>query len=97
MRIDDETIDYLSSLSKLDLSISEREDRKNDLKEALDYIEKLNELNTDNVLESSRPFSVVNNFREDLPRKEFDKEVFLKNAPRKKDNYFKVIKILDEQ
>ena len=97
MNINDETINYLSSLSKLELGKAEKDDRKKDLKEVLDYIEKLNELNTENVSEMSRPFSDLINYREDLQKKEFHKEIFLRNAPHRKNDYFKVIKILDEK
>jgi aspartyl-tRNA(Asn)/glutamyl-tRNA(Gln) amidotransferase subunit C len=97
MDIDNKTIAYLSSLSKLKLTDSEKEHRKNDLKEVLDYIERLNALDTNGVLEMSKPYSDFNNFREDLAEKEFDKEVFLANAPKRKEDYFKVVKILDSE
>ena len=44
--ISDETIEYVGILAKLELSDEERERAKKDMGEMLDYIDKLNELDT---------------------------------------------------
>ena len=44
--ITDETIDYVAILAKLELSDAEREQAKKDMGRMLDYIDKLNELDT---------------------------------------------------
>ena len=48
-KITDETIDYVGILAKLKLSEQEREDAKADMQKMLDYIDKLNELDTAGV------------------------------------------------
>ena len=50
MRISDETIDYVGILAKLDLDEQEKEQAKTDMGNMLDYIDKLNELDTDGVV-----------------------------------------------
>ena len=49
MTITDETIDYVGILAKLELSQEEKEQAKKDMSDMLDYVSKLNELNTDGV------------------------------------------------
>jgi len=49
MVITDETIEYVGILAKLELSDEAREQAKKDMSNMLDYVSKLNELDTDNV------------------------------------------------
>ena len=63
--ISDETIDYVGILAKLDLSPEEKEAAKKDMGRMLDYIDKLNELDTTGVEPMSHVFPVCNVFRGD--------------------------------
>ena len=63
--ISDETIEYVGILAKLSLSEEEREQAKKDMGRMLDYIDKLNELDTTGVEPMSHVFAVRNVFRED--------------------------------
>ena len=63
--ISDETIDYVGILAKLELSSEEKEQAKKDMGRMLDYIDKLNELDTEGVEPMSHVFPVSNVFRED--------------------------------
>ena len=65
MVITDETIDYVGILAKLELSDEEKEQAKKDMSDMLDYVSKLNELDTENVEAMSHTFSYNNVFRED--------------------------------
>ena len=88
--ISDETIEYVGILAKLELSEEERERAKKDMGEMLDYIDKLNELDTTGVEPMSHAFSVNNVFREDVVTNMDDRENMLKNAPEEKDGSYKV-------
>ena len=46
-KISDETIEYVGILAKLELSGQEKEDAKADMEKMLDYIDTLNELDTE--------------------------------------------------
>ena len=52
--ISDETIEYVGILAKLELSDEEKEAAKKDMGRMLDYIDKLNELDTTGVEPSAR-------------------------------------------
>lgn len=106
-KIDDATIEYVGILAKLELSESEREDAKKDMGRMLDYIDKLNELDTDGVEPMTHIFPVTNVFREDTVRGAAasdnaamengsdDRENTLKNAPEQKNGAFKVPKTVE--
>lgn len=93
--ISDETIDYVGILAKLELSQEEKEQAKKDMGSMLDYIDKLNELDTTGVEPMSHVFPVHNVFREDIVRNEDDRENILKNAPEEKNGAFMVPKTFD--
>jgi len=90
--IDDETIEYVGILSKLELSEQEKNNAKKDMVEMLDYIDELNELDTTGVEPMSHVFPVNNIFREDVITNGDDRENIIKNAPEAKDGAFKVPK-----
>ena len=93
--ISDETIDYVGILAKLELSEDEKEQAKKDMGSMLDYIDKLNELDTTGIEPMSHVFSVQNVFREDIVTNGDDRENILKNAPAQKDDMFIVPKTFD--
>lgn len=93
--ISDETIEYVGILAKLELSEAEKEQAKKDMGSMLDYIDKLNELNTDGVEPMSHVFPVQNIFREDVVTNKDDRENILANAPERKDGSFKVPKTVE--
>ena len=86
--IDDEMIEYVGILAKLDLNEEEREQAKHDMGRMLDYIDKLNELDTTGVEPMSHVFEVENVFREDEVTNGDGHEATLKNAPREKEDSF---------
>lgn len=88
--ISDETIEYVGILAKLELSGEEREQAKKDMGRMLDYIDKLNELDTTGVEPMSHVFPVNNVFREDVVENRDDRKNMLKNAPEQKDGTYVV-------
>lgn len=93
--ISDETIEYVGILAKLELSESEKEQAKKDMGDMLDYIDKLNELDTSAVEPMSHVFPLDNVFREDVVENGDDRENILKNAPEEKDGSFAVPKTVE--
>lgn len=93
--ISDETIEYVGILAKLELNDEEKEQAKSDMASMLDYIDKLNELDTDGVEPMSHVFPVNNVFREDVVTNGDDRENILKNAPEEKNGMFNVPKTFD--
>ena len=93
--ISDETIEYVGILAKLELSDEEKEQAKKDIGRMLDYVDKLNELDTSDVEPMSHVFPVHNVFREDVVTNGDEHEQTLANAPEAKDGAFKVPKTVE--
>ena len=93
--ISDETMEYVGILAKLELSAGEKEAARTDMGRMLDYIDKLNELDTSGVEPMSHIFPVNSVFREDVVTNGDDRDNILKNAPEKKDGSFKVPKTVE--
>ena len=93
--ISDETIEYVGILAKLELSDEEKEAAQKSMGEMLDYIDKLNELDTTGVEPMSHVFPVQNVFREDDVTNGDESDKTLQNAPGEKDNMFVVPKTFD--
>lgn len=93
--ISDETIEYVGILAKLELSPEEKEEARRDMARMLDYIDKMNELDTEGVEPMSHVFPLTNVFREDVVRDGGGRELVLANAPEQKDGAFKVPKTVE--
>ena len=87
-KISDETIEYVGILAKLELSEQEKEEAKTDMEKMLDYIDTLNELDTEGVEPMSHVFPVQNVFREDVVTNGNQREQMLSNAIQEKDGMF---------
>lgn len=93
--INDETIEYVGILAKLELSDEEKEQAKKDMTNMLNYIDMLNELDTKDVEPVTNIFDYGNVFRQDVVINKDDRDNILANAPAKKDGAFKVPKTVD--
>ena len=90
--IDDEIIDYVGILAKLELSEEEKKQAAKDMGRMLDYIDKMDELDTDQAEPLTHIFPVRNVFREDVVTNGDDSGNILQNAPYAKENMFVVPK-----
>src|SRR5699024_6279062 len=91
-RIDDTVMENIEILAKLSMSEDEREEMRTELEKILDYVEKLNELDTENVEAASHIFPLENVFREDEVTNGDAQEEMLANAPVKKEGQYQVPK-----
>ena len=94
-KISDETIEYAGILAKLELSAEEKEAAKKDMGRMLDYIDLLNQLDTEGVEPMSHVFPVSNVFREDVVENGDEHEKMLANAPKVKDGMYQVPKTVE--
>lgn len=94
-RIDDEMIEYVGILSKLEISGAQIERAKKDMEKMLCYIDQLKELDTSDVEPVSHVFSVHNVFREDVVTGVDLSDELLSNAPMEQDGMFVVPKTFE--
>lgn len=93
-KITDEVMENVEILAKLELSEKEREKAAEEMEKMLQYVEKLQELNTDEVEPMPYAMSVENVFREDVVTNTDRREEMLANAPASKDGQYQVPKTI---
>lgn len=93
-QIDEETMENVCILAKLSLEGEEREKAKQEMQKMLDYVEKLQELDTNKAEPLSHIFGDKNVFREDVVTNGNAREAMLANAPKEKDGQYQVPKTI---
>ncbi len=88
--------EHIAKLARLSVTEEETVKYTEQLNSILQYVEKLNELETDNVEPLSYPIENTNVFREDIPVKSIETEAGLRNAPKKSQSHFKVPKVISQ-
>lgn len=96
MAVTKKDVEYIAALARLKFNDAELENYTHQLNDILKYVEKLNELNTDNVEPLSHPVENANVFRSDELKPSISTEEALKNAPNRTDEFFKVPKVINQ-
>lgn len=100
--LNDKEVKHIASLARIKISDKEEKDLKKDLSSILEYIDKLNEIDTTEVEPLYQTTGLVDSFRTDEPRGEFKMDEDLNNkligqAPHKKDRFLKVKSVLSHK
>jgi len=96
MEVNDELINNLALLARLEFNDEERIEIKNDLQKMIAFIDKLNELDTTGVEPILHMSDNVNTLREDEIKGSISREEAFKNAPLHDDRFFKVPKVINK-
>ena len=94
MEVNDALIDNLASLARLHFSEGEKQEIKSDLQRMIEFIDKLNELNTDGIEPVLHMSDGSNVFREDEIQGSVSREEGLRNAPATDGVFFTVPKVI---
>jgi aspartyl-tRNA(Asn)/glutamyl-tRNA(Gln) amidotransferase subunit C len=86
---------YVARLARIALSEEEIARLGKQLNDILEYIGKLNEINTQTAEPMCHVLPIENVYREDEVRPSLPIEETLKNAPSRKDNFFRVPKVIE--
>ena len=95
MTIDLKTIKHISKLSRISVDEEKANKLKGDLNSIFDFIEKLNELDTDNVEPLTSIAETSLKFRTDEVKSEDIRNQILKNSPEKNEDFFVVPKVVE--
>lgn len=95
MRISSKEVEHIAMLARLKLTEEEKELFSEQLSKILDYIEKLNELDTEDVEPTSHVIPLRNVFREDRTAQSLSVDDALKNAPDRAGSFYRVPKIIE--
>ena len=95
MQITNELVRYVANLSRIKLDEKQEEKMQSELAAVIEYMEVLNQLDTENVEPLSHVFSITNVMRNDEVKPSYDRDELLKNAPDHTDETFIVPKTVD--
>ncbi len=97
MEVNDELVDKLANLARLQFNETEKQSIKTDLQKMIQFVEKLNELDTAGVEPLLHMSDGVNVLREDEAKGSIERSEGLKNAPVQDGVFFKVPKVIKKQ
>ena len=95
MSIDLKTIKHISKLSRISVDEKKAEKLASDLNSIFDFIEKLNELKTENVEPLTSVAETTLKLRTDEVKSKNLMEQIIKNSPKENEDYFVVPKVIE--
>lgn len=95
MKVDSQLVDKIATLSKLKFNDQQKEAMVHDMQRMLEFVDKLNEVDTEGVEPMIYISEAVNALRTDEVKGQISKADALKNAPQKDSDYFKVPKVIN--
>lgn len=97
MAIDNNTVDRLATLAKLEFDENSKAEMVKDLNRILSFVEKLNELDTEGVEPLVYMTDEFNILREDEVKIDITQEDALLNAPKRDSDFFRVPKVVEKK
>ena len=94
MSLSEEQVKHVAKLASLSLTEDEVSKVQGQLNEILDYIGKLDQLDTRGIESTSHVHGLVNNFRDDVVKDSYPIETALKNSADSTERGFRVPKII---
>ena len=95
MSIDKDTVKHISKLARISLDDEKINNLSKDLSSIMKFIEKLNELNTDNTIPLTSIINASLKSRKDEVKDGKIRDQILKNSPEKNEEFFVVPKVLE--
>lgn len=96
MKITDETVEHIAHLARLEFEGEEKGKIKQDLENIITFMEKLQEVDTENVEPLVFMTNEKNRLRDDVAEVTITHEEALRNAPKKDSDYFRIPKVLNK-
>lgn len=90
-------IEYVANLARIKLTKEEIKGFSGQLDDIIAYVEKLNKVDTKDTPPTTHPLPLKNVFRQDEIKESLSVDKALLNAPKKKDGFFKVPKVIEER
>ncbi len=97
MKVNNKLVEHLAHLSRLDFDDDSKEKMKFDFEKMLDFVAKLEEVDTENVEPLSYMSSELNVLREDKVEQLLTQEQALQNAPVNDTDYIRIPKVIDSK
>ncbi len=96
MKVTEEIVDHIAHLARLEFEGDKKVAIREDLERIISFMDKLQEIDTENVEPLVFMTNEVNRLREDEAIVSLSQDEVLKNAPKKDSDYFRIPKVLDK-
>ncbi len=96
MKITDEIVDHIAHLARLEFEGDKKDAIRKDLEGIISFMDKLQEVETEDVEPLIFMTKELNHLREDIPVRTVSQAEALKNAPKKDSDYFRIPKVLSK-
>jgi len=96
VKVTDDIVKHIAHLARLEFKGEELEAIKGDMEKIIDFMDKLSEIDTENVEPLIFMNENVNVLREDVSNQTLTKENALANAPKSDSDYFRIPKVLNK-
>jgi len=90
-----EEVGHVAHLARLHFNEAEQDKFTSQLNDILIYIDKLNQVDTTDIQPTTHAISLNNAFRDDVVKESLGRDLALANAPDKKENSFRVPKVIE--
>ena len=97
MKVNNKLVEHLAHLSRLDFDDDSKEKMKFDFEKMLDFVAKLEEVDTADVEPLSYMSSELNVLRDDNVEQVLTQEQALQNAPVNDTDYIRIPKVIDSK
>jgi len=94
MRITKDEIIHVANLARLEINDASLDKITEQVGHILEYVDTLNQADTNDVQGTSHAITLTNAFREDLPKDHLSNDQALSNAPEKEEGAFVVPKVV---
>lgn len=95
MKIDQEQLERIETLARLQLTEDEEDRLRDQLSQILEHVETIGELDLEDVEPLTHPLELSNVMRADEREEPLDGKEVLQNAPERTGSFFKVPQIID--
>ena len=95
MKIDRQLLDKIAHLARLEFDEKDAEKMMQDMTSIVEWVEKLQEVDTEGVEPLTTMSYEINALREDVVGEHLSRERALRHAPVKDDQYFRVPKVIE--
>lgn len=95
MKITREQVEHVANLARLNLTEEEKEQMTSDMEAIIEFANRINELNIEDINPTAHVIPINNVFREDVINPSFPREELLSNAPNQQNGCFSVPRIVE--
>ena len=96
MKISEETLNNISTLSKIKIDNDMKPKLIEDLEAILSMVDEMNKIDASEIEPMSHPIDDAQNLREDISDKNIDRDAFQKYAPKTDDGFYLTPKVIEQ-